>query len=60
MTVLPYGPHQYKVVSEGNVYWVDLKAEGAANLCDCPAQIWKGGLCKHVKAALDYEDQNAA
>jgi len=53
MTVLPWGPGQYKIVSNGNVYWVDLNADEEAGRCDCPHHLYRGVVCKHIRAALD-------
>jgi hypothetical protein len=44
------GPRQFKV----GRHYVDLNE---SDPCHCGDSIWRNRICKHIRAALNYEDQ---
>lgn len=57
MTITHLQRRQYRVVSRGAVYYVDLDADGAADICSCAGYAWRG-KCKHAMAVTDYEQDH--
>ena len=45
------GAGQYRVTGGAEPHFVDLRAEGAADRCDCGDHLWRGVTCKHIAAA---------